>query len=125
MDIRVLGYTRLLFEMVLEALSYATAYQREDVAHPEAPLEDAKDALIVIPSQKVNAIVERYQKLFQDLGGEHQLVPELHVARTETGLNVIGEVVLVQEVAKDQRTRESVLLAYIKVEPKHLWIDHR
>ena len=125
MDIRILGYTRLLFEMVLEALSHATAYQREHVAHTEAPLEYPKDAVIVIAPNEIDAIVERYQKLFQDLGGEDELIPKLYVTRTETGLNIVAELIFIQEITKDQRTRESVLLAYVKVEPHHLWIDHR
>ena len=125
MDERVVTYTRFLFEMVLEALGHATAYQRKDVAHAEAPLQDTQDTVLVIPANKIDAIVERYQKLFQDLGGKDQLVAELHVTRTETGLYIVAELVLVQEVTKDKRTRESVLLTYIKVEPHHLWIDHR
>ena len=125
MDERVITYTRFLFEMVLEALSHATAYQREHVTHAEAPLEYPKDAVIVVAPNEIDAIVERYQKLFQDLGGEDELIPKLHVTRTETGLHIVAELICVQEVPKNQRSGESVLLAYINVKPHHLWIDHR
>ena len=122
MDERVIGYARLLCEMVLEALRYATPDEGEYILEPQGPTKQAKNPVIMVSSKEVEAVRERYEKLFQDLSSKGQLVPKLHVTRTSTGRYVVGELVLVQEVTEHEAAPQPVALAYVKIETHHLTV---
>ena len=122
MNETVIGYARLLCEMVLEALRYAAPNEREYILEPKGPTKQAKNPVVVVASKEIEAVRERYEKLFQDLSSEGQLIPKLYLTRTSTGDRIMGELVLVKKVSEYKTTSQPVALAYVKIEAHHLMV---